>query len=214
MEQEKARCVCNGQPKFKGTVIFGYTFAKMLNRVGSRIFWGTVASKNLIVRGADASNAFAEAKAPDIPLYVRVDTQYREWYKHKFHKDIPIGHVLPVYKALQGHPEGSRSWTIHMDKILKNNFAFKPTTHKWCLYTGIYKNEQILFLRQVDDFAVASTNENIAIELIADINTRMTIDIKDLGRLTCYNGVDITQAKYYIKQSFETYIDKLLEEHD
>ena len=61
---------------------------------------------------------------------------------------------------------------------------------------------------------MASTNENIAIELIADINTRMTIDIKDLGRLTCYNGVDITQAKYYIKQSFETYIDKLLEEHD
>ena len=60
---KKARCICNGQPKFKGTVIFGYTFAKMLDHVGPRIFWGTVASKNLIVRGADASNAFAEAKA-------------------------------------------------------------------------------------------------------------------------------------------------------
>ena len=35
---KKARCVCNGQPKFKGTVIFGYTFAKMLDHVGSRIF--------------------------------------------------------------------------------------------------------------------------------------------------------------------------------
>ena len=77
---KKARCVCNGQPKFKGTVIFGYTFAKMYNHIGSRIFWGAVASINLIVRGADPSNAFAEAKAPDIPLYVTVDTQYREWY--------------------------------------------------------------------------------------------------------------------------------------
>ena len=51
-------------------------------------------------------------------------------------------------------------------------------------------------------------------ELIVDINTQMTIDIKDLGRLTRYNGVNITQAKYYIKLSNETYIDKLLEEHD
>ena len=48
---KKARCVGNGQPQFKGTVIFGYTiFAKMLDHVGSCIFWGTVASKNKIVR--------------------------------------------------------------------------------------------------------------------------------------------------------------------
>ena len=44
-------------------------------------FGGTVAAKNLIVRGADASNAFAEASATDKPLYYRIDTQYREWYK-------------------------------------------------------------------------------------------------------------------------------------
>ncbi len=103
------RCVCNGQPKFKGTAIFGYIFAKMLDHIGSIIFWGTVAPENFIVRGADASNVFAEAKAPDFPLYITVDTQYREWYKHRFNKDIPIGYVLPVYKALQGHPESSRS---------------------------------------------------------------------------------------------------------
>ena len=42
----------------------------------------------------------------------------------------------------------------------------------------------------------------------------MTIDIKDLGRLTRYNGVDITQAKYFIKLSNETYIDKLIEEYN
>ena len=129
----KARCVCNGQPKFKGTVIFGYTFTKMPDHVGSRIFWGTVAAKNLIVRGADASNAFAEASAPTIPLYARVDTQYREWYQHKFNKQIPEDYVLLVHKALQGHPESSRLWAIHMDKILCQKFQLKPTTHEGCL---------------------------------------------------------------------------------
>ena len=42
----------------------------------------------------------------------------------------------------------------------------------------------------------------------------MTINIKDLGRLTRYNGVDITQTKYYIKLWNQTYIDKLLQEHE
>ena len=211
---KKARCICNGQPKFKGTIIFGYTFAKMLDHVGSRIFWGAVASKNLIVRGADASNAFAEAKAPDIPLFVRIDAPYREWYKARFDKDIPDGYVLPVNKALQGHPESSRLWAKHMDKILREKFSLKPTTHEGCLYKGKYKDEEILFLRQVDDFAVAAVNEQTAIDLIHDIDTYMTIDIKDLGRLNRYNGVDIPQTKDYIKISNETYINKLLEEHE
>ena len=211
---KKARCVCNGQPKFKGTVIFGYTFAKMLDHVGSRIFWATVASKNLIVRGADASNAFAEANAPEIPLYVRIDAQYKDWYKQRYNKDIPDNYVLPVNKALQGHPESSRLWAKHMDRILKDKFHFKATTHEGCLYKGTYKGEDILFLRQVDDFAVATKNEQTAIDLINEIDSYMTIDIKDLGRLNRYNGVDITQTKYYVKLSNETYVNKLLEEHD
>ena len=87
----------NGQPKFKGTVIFGYTFTKMLDQVRSQIFRGTVVSKNLIVRGANASNAFAEASASDIPLFVHVNDQYHEWYKLQFNEDIPANYVLSVY---------------------------------------------------------------------------------------------------------------------
>ena len=70
----KARMVCNGKPSDKNTVIFGYTFAKSLDHVGARIFWATAAAKNMIVQGADASNAFAEAQAPKIPLYVSLST--------------------------------------------------------------------------------------------------------------------------------------------
>lgn len=42
----------------------------MLDHVGSCIFWASVTIKNFIVRGADASNAFAEAQPPKISLYV------------------------------------------------------------------------------------------------------------------------------------------------
>ena len=76
--RKKARMVCNGKPSNKNTAIFGYTYAKSLDHVGARIFWAVAAAKNYVVRGADAANAFAEADAPKIPLYVRLNDQYRE----------------------------------------------------------------------------------------------------------------------------------------
>ena len=212
--RKKARCVCNGQHRNNNTAIFGYTFTKMLDHVASRIFWAACAAKNYVVRGADASNAFAEAPAPKIPLYVRIDTPFREWWKEKLKKpDIPDNYVMLVKKALQGHPESSRAWGILIDNILQTKFHLKPTSHENCLYIGKYKGKEILFLRQVDDFAVASEDDKLNSELINAIDSYMTIKIKDLGRLTRYNGVDIQQGKHYIKLHNETYIQKVADGH-
>ena len=101
-----------------------------------------------------------------------------------------------------------------MDKVLRETFKLKPTTHEGCLYSGKYKNQDILFFRQVDDFEVTASDKQTCMDLISEIDQHMTIDIKDLGRLSRYNGVDITQSKYYIKLSNSTNINKLLQEHE
>jgi dUTP pyrophosphatase len=210
----KARMVCNGKPSNKNTAIFGYTYAKSLDHVGSRIFWAAAASKNFVVRGADASNAFAEADAPKIPLYVRVNDQYREWWTEKMKRPpIPPGYVLPVKKALQGHPEAPRAWATLIDNILQKKLNFKPTTHEPCLYHGTFQNKEVLFLRQVDDFAVATETAELATSIIEEIDRYMKIDIKDLGQLERYNGVDIIQSKYNIKLNNPTYLRKIIGEH-
>ena len=210
----KARMVCNGKPSNKNTVIFGHTYAKSLDHVGSRVFWASCASKNFIVRGADASNAFAEADAPKIPLYVRANEPYREWWSEKMKRDpIPSNYVLPVHKALQGHPEAPRAWATLIDSILRQKLHFKPTTHEPCLYKGMFQGKEVLFLRQVDDFAVGAENEKIAIAVINEIDKYMKIDIKDLGQLERYNGVDIIQGRDYIKLNNPTYLRKIIEEH-
>lgn len=212
--RKKARMVCNGRPSNKNTAIFGYTFAKALDHVGARIFWATAASKNYIVRGADASNAFAEAEAPKIPLYVRMNEQYRQWWTEKMKQEpIPNDFVLPVRKALQGHPEAPRAWATLIHKILVNKLQLKATTHEPCLYHGKFEGQEILFLRQVDDFAVAAPTDAIAKKVIAKIGTFMTIKIKDLGILTRYNGVDIKQSRNFININITTYIDKIVKEH-
>ena len=43
---KKARCVCNGSPRQKGTVTLGNTYAASLEQSGSRLFWALAALEN------------------------------------------------------------------------------------------------------------------------------------------------------------------------
>jgi hypothetical protein len=143
-----------------------------------------------------------------------MDNQYREWWTKKLKRPpIPPGHVLPVHKALQGHPEASRVWATLIDKILKEKLHLSATTHEPCLYHGTFNGKEILFLHQVDDFAVATRSEQTAIAMINEVDKFMSIKIKDLGQLEWYNGVDIIQSKYFVKLNNPTYLHKIINEH-
>ena len=215
---KKARCVCNGSPKQRGSVTLANTYAGSLEQVGARIFWAATAIHNFITIGADASNAFAEAPAPKAPLFVTIDQPFREWYRTKYpdRPDIPYRHVLPVHGALQGHPESARLWAKLIDKVIRH-LNLQPCTHEPCLYfTRNYNNtgKTVLFLRQVDDFAIACQDRDLAKQVIHDINSKMTIDVKELGQIHRYNGVDVEQTRDYVKIYNPTYIDKILLRHD
>ena len=56
-------------------------------------------------------------------------------------------------------------------------------------------------------------NEKNATALIQAINSHMKIEVKDLGILDRYNGVDVQQTQDYIKLSCEVYINKVAEGH-
>jgi deoxyuridine 5'-triphosphate nucleotidohydrolase len=215
---KKARCVCNGSPKMKGTVTLGDTYAHALEQTGSRIFWSLSALYNFITIGADASNAFAEAPAPKAPLFVSIDQPYHEWYREKYpdRPPLPKDYVLPVQGALQGHPESARLWAKLIDRVIRE-LNLQPCTHEPCLYfTKDYNGtgKTVLFLRQVDDFAVACEDAKTAQLVIKQINDKMTIDVKDLGQITRFNGVDILQTREYIKLYNRVYIDKMLLKHE
>jgi hypothetical protein len=172
----------------KGTVTLGDTYAHALEQTGSRIFWSISALYNFITIGADASNAFTEAPAPKAPLFVSIDQPYHEWYKEKYpdQPPLPPDFVLPVQGALQGHPESARLWAKLIDKVIQE-LNLQPCTHEPCLYfTRDYNGtgKTVLFLQQVDDFAVACEDTDTAKLVIKQINEKMTIDVKDLGQIT------------------------------
>ena len=197
----------------RGTVTLAETYASSLEQTGARIFWATTALNNFISIGADAANAFAEAPPPVAPLYVLIDEPFRNWYKTRFPDKpiIPSGYVLKVNGALQGHPESPRLWENLIDGIIKE-LDLKPCTHEPNLYYCCnYKdtNKKVLFVRQTDDFAISAEDADTARDVIKSINGKMKIDVKELGLITRFNGVDFTQTRDYIKLSNSTYLKKI-----
>ena len=214
---KKARCVCNGAKNRRGTVTLAETYAASLDQTSAKIFWAASAILNFIQIGADATNAFAEAPPPKAPLYVTIDEPYREWYKERFPNEPPIpkGSVLRVHGALQGHPESPRLWATLIDSIIKK-LGLKSCKHEPNLYyCSNYNNtgKKVLFLRQVDDFAVSCQDHETAKHVIEAINTEMTIQVKELGTVSRFNGVDIQQTRHYIKLYNRTYLQKIFKNH-
>jgi hypothetical protein len=78
------------------------------------------------------------------------------------------------------------------------------------LYSGTVDGAKVLFLHQVDDFTVASTDQEHTMPLIDAINDKMRIEVKHLGIFTRFNGMDIHQTEYYVKITCEKYLTKML----
>jgi hypothetical protein len=66
---------------------------------------------------------------------MEADKQFRNWWTDRMGRpSIPKGFVIPIQKALQGHPEAPRLWHQHIHNILIKEEGFKCCTHEPCLY--------------------------------------------------------------------------------
>jgi hypothetical protein len=145
--RKKARAgVCDGSTRGGQARVQGQTYAPTPDMTDLRLFLALAFLENKLVFGADVSNAFAEADAPEQAYSMRVDDQFREWWASKGRDPIPAGYVIPILKNLQGHPEAPRQWSRHIDAIL-HEFSFKPTVHAPCIYCATIDGENVLFLR-------------------------------------------------------------------
>lgn len=207
-------CGCNGSPRQQGTITLGHTYANALDAASEKLVWAICEKEGLVAYGANVSNAFAEAPPPKAPLYLYIDDAFRDWWENHLHRPpIPQEcNVVRVHNAIKGHPEASHLWEKHIDKILCNT-GLRPTTHEPCMYQGIIKTIRVIFLRQVDDFAVASRNATVCQYLLDQIKLSMRIPLKTLGIVTCFNGNDIHQTREFIKITQEKYLTKMLHSH-
>jgi Reverse transcriptase (RNA-dependent DNA polymerase) len=190
------------------------TYASCIDQPCMRLFFALASGLGLILYGADCTNAYANAPSPTHPTYLRIDDMYADWYLRRFGVDVDRGMVLPVLKALQGHPEAGALWEKHIVNVLVTHLGFTATTHERNLYHGTFMGDRVYICRMVDDFAVATRRPEVASALIAAIGSCGDgIDIRDDGLLTKFNGVDISQTRDYVKLSCTSYLTRVLLAH-
>lgn len=218
----RSRQCCDGSeraaPKLRQMVS---TWSSCVELPIQRLFLGIAASKSLKLYGGDAKDAYAHSPASETPTYLSIDNQYADWYKHKYKKDIDRRKVLPIKRALQGHPESGKQWMHHIDKILVK-IGFLKAKHDHSIYKMEHSEGTIYLLRQVDDFVLACRYESTSVDLYNQIGLALQrpvekeknfIPFTQLGVVNDFNGIDIHQCKDYIEISSESYIDRLLKTH-
>ena len=176
--RKKARFACDGSPRSGQARILDETYANCVDQTSSQLFYAVAAAENLLIYGADVSNAFAEAPPPKQGFYIYPDKVFHDWWvHHKKQPPLQDSQVIPILSAMQGHPESPRLWEKHADAILQD-VGLTPTVHEPCLYSGVIDGKRVVFKRQVDDFAIAAPNERTANILLDMIDDELTIPMK------------------------------------
>jgi len=99
------------------------------------LFFALAAVNGLIIIIADTTNAFQQLPPPTEQCFLQINDAYCSWYKKHFHVDVdPSTHVIPLNKALQGHPEAGALWECMIVGILEDELGFHLTTHERNLY--------------------------------------------------------------------------------
>jgi hypothetical protein len=143
--QNEACCVCDGSTPSGSVQILDKTYANCIDQTSSCLFYAIAAAENLLIFGVNVSNAFAKAPLPKQGFYICPDKAFHKWWtKHKQQPPIPLGHIIPILSAMQGHPESPRLWEKHADAILRE-LGLTPTVHKPCLYSGVITGQRVIF---------------------------------------------------------------------
>jgi len=216
--KQQSRLCCDGSPRGTPEVhSTTNTYALCLEHPVFRLFIALCAADNLTIYG-DAKDAFAHSPGPSMPTFMKLDDAFCDWHLEQTGVLLDKDLVLPVLRALQGHPEAARLWEEHISAILKD-VRFKNATHKKNIYTGKFCGEKVLLVRQVNDFALGCRQESTAKSVYSKIRAKLTLHneaeapFEYLGLVNSFDGYDVLQTRDYVKLSAESYIRHLLEAH-
>ena len=121
-------------------------------------------------------------------------------------------YVLRLNKALYGLKQSARIWYNTLREILVNKLGFIALESDNCIF--INKKTNIIICIYVDDLAIIAPSLNIINTFIIQI--KKYFDIKDLGLIKDYLGIDIdlNLEQGYLKLSQAKYIDKVLAKYN
>lgn len=108
--------------------------------------------------------------------------------------------MCKLHRALYGLRESLRAWYECLDENLQN-LKFKRSDNDYCLYTLGKQDDMICLIIFVDDLLICGKNE----EKLRDIKDHLSnkFQMKDLGEVNTYLGIDIVHDRYRNKMTLD-----------
>ena len=149
--KRRSHLCCDGSPRAVPEVHSTMNTYASFEHPVCCLFIALCAADNLTIYGGDVKDAFAHSPGPSMPTFMKVDDAFSDWYLEQTGKRLDKDLVLPVLRALQGHPEAVCLWEEHISGILAG-IGFCNATHEKNIYTGRFCGKKVLLVRQVNNF--------------------------------------------------------------
>jgi len=196
----KARYVAKGYSQTEG-IDYKETFAPTANITSVRALMQVAVQNDLIVHQMDVKTAYLHA-----PIDEEIFLEQPEGFEEK--SEAGEKQVYKLKKSLYGLKQSGRNWyKLLNDHLEQNGFMRNLSDH--CVYRKQVEGDNILVIIWVDDLIIAAGNEN-SLNTFKD-SMRSKFNMKDLGKISYFLGIQFEQNKKEIKMNQKRYILKILE---
>jgi hypothetical protein len=197
--KHKARLVAKGYVQKKG-VNFDEVFAPVARLDTVRLILALAANRGWQVHHLDVKSAFLHGELEE-EVYVSQPEGYVEKGREQY--------VLKLSKALYGLRQAPRAWNVRLDKSLKK-LRFRRCASEQAVYIRGEGQNTIILGVYVDDLVVTGADP----AEINEFKKQMTSEFEmfDLGLLSYYLGIEVSQYKDFTTVKQTCYAKKILDQ--
>ena len=195
--EAKARWVARGFQQVKG-VDYDETYAATIRPDTTRTLLAIAAAKGWKVHQADVSVAYLHAHQKDYQIYLRQPKGFE-------HGDGDL--YCRMDKGLYGLKQSGNLWFDEAAGTLVTKLGLTQSKYDPALFFN--KEKQLYVTLYVDDFKAISPDEKVIKWFMKEFGS--VYKIKDLGLVSNYLGMEITQANGTIKVTQRRYLQHVLQ---
>ncbi|KAG7584577.1 Integrase catalytic core [Arabidopsis suecica] len=195
----KARLVAKGYVQIHG-IDFDEVFAPVARIETIRFILALSASNGWEIHHLDVKTAFLHGELKEVVYVSQPEGFVVEGSQDK---------VYRLNKALYGLKQAPRAWNTKLNTILLE-LGFTKCSKEPSIYRKKEREEFLVVAVYVDDLLVTGSD----LEIILEFKKGMArnFEMSDLGKLTYYLGIEVTQSENGILLNQERYAKKILEE--
>ena len=194
----KARLVVKGYSQRKG-VDYDEIYSLVVRIERIRLLIALAALKDWQIHHLDVKSAFLNWEINEV-IYVKEPEGFLVKGKE--------GYVLRLKKALYGLKQAPRAWYFKLHSCLLS-LGFIKSAYEQSLYLKRSIDAILIVGVYVDDLLVTGSSSSV----IDDFKAEMTkeFDMRNLGSLSSYLGIEVKQSKDFIFLSKTAYAQKVLQ---